>query len=131
MTDTSDPAWHVVHRYSRAQALADQVLVDISDVARDAGIRYPIAVTATAWALAVDLTDAARAAGCDRVGRTWDVCWMLRWAMANAAPHVDDLQFRVLVVRDQIEPTLVTLRAICGPGDDGEPVITVCIPEED
>jgi len=26
---------------------------------------------------------------------------------------------------------LVTLKALCGPGDDGEPVITIMLPEED
>jgi hypothetical protein len=26
---------------------------------------------------------------------------------------------------------LVTLKAMCGPGDQGEPVITIMLPEED
>jgi hypothetical protein len=28
-------------------------------------------------------------------------------------------------------PPLVRLKALCGPGDQGEPVITVMLPEED
>jgi hypothetical protein len=28
-------------------------------------------------------------------------------------------------------PPLVRLKAVCGPGDQGEPVITVMAPEED
>jgi hypothetical protein len=28
-------------------------------------------------------------------------------------------------------PPLVRLKALCGPGDDGEPVITVMMPGED
>jgi hypothetical protein len=28
-------------------------------------------------------------------------------------------------------PPLVRLKALCGPGDQGEPVITVTLPEED
>ena len=31
----------VVHRYTRADALRDGVLIDVSAVAREAGIRYP------------------------------------------------------------------------------------------
>jgi hypothetical protein len=26
---------------------------------------------------------------------------------------------------------LVTLKAICGPGDNGEPVVTIILPDED
>jgi hypothetical protein len=26
---------------------------------------------------------------------------------------------------------LLTLKAVCGPGDDGEPVVTIMYPEED
>jgi hypothetical protein len=34
-------------------------------------------------------------------------------------------------VTDRIQPSLVTLKAICGPGDDGTPVITILLPQED
>ena len=36
----------VVYSYSRAQALADGVLIDVSDTAREAGFRWPVS-TAT------------------------------------------------------------------------------------
>jgi hypothetical protein len=32
--------------------------------------------------------------------------------------------------RDRIPP-LVRLKAVCGPGDDGEPVLTVMVSDED
>lgn len=35
--------------YSRAQALEDGVLVDVSETAREAGIKLPVALTATVW----------------------------------------------------------------------------------
>ena len=28
-------------------------------------------------------------------------------------------------------PPLVRLKAVCGPGDEGEPVITILMPDED
>ena len=37
--------------YSRAEALADGVLIDVSERARRAGIRYPTACTHSVWAL--------------------------------------------------------------------------------
>ena len=39
----------VIHRYSRADALRDGVLIDVSATAREAGIVWPVALTAAAW----------------------------------------------------------------------------------
>jgi len=36
-----------------------------------------------------------------------------------------------LVVRDVETPTLTELLAVCGPGDDASPVITIMFPEEE
>jgi hypothetical protein len=35
----------LIHRYTRAEAIRDSVLIDVSPVAREAGIRYPVALT--------------------------------------------------------------------------------------
>ena len=35
----------VISSYTRAEAIEDGVLVDVSKVAREAGIKYPVAVT--------------------------------------------------------------------------------------
>jgi hypothetical protein len=35
------------------------------------------------------------------------------------------------VRNDNRRPKLVTLKAVCGPGDDGEPVLTVMLLGED
>jgi hypothetical protein len=34
-----------IHSYSRAQAIEDGVLSDVSSAAREVGIRYPVALT--------------------------------------------------------------------------------------
>jgi hypothetical protein len=43
------------------------------------------------------------------------------------------VRFRVHVRNDNREgtPPLVRLKVICGPGGQGEPVVTVRLPEED
>jgi hypothetical protein len=57
---------------------------------------------------------------------------MLRRAIgrSDGGPEV---RFGVHVRNDDREgtPPLVRLRAVCAPGDDGEPVLTVMLPEED
>jgi hypothetical protein len=55
---------------------------------------------------------------------------MLRWA-AMTCPDTDTLSFQLLVVTRTNRPSLVTLKATCSPGDNGEPVITILLPEED
>jgi hypothetical protein len=44
-----------------------------------------------------------------------------------------EVRFGVHVRNDNSEstPPLVRLKAVCGPGDQGEPVLTVMLPEED
>jgi hypothetical protein len=37
----------MIHRYSRADAIRDSVLIDVSAAAREAGIRWPVAQSGT------------------------------------------------------------------------------------
>jgi hypothetical protein len=39
----------LIHRYSRDDALRDGVLSDVSATAREAGFRWPVALTRTVW----------------------------------------------------------------------------------
>jgi hypothetical protein len=45
----------------------------------------------------------------------------------------NEVRFAVHVRNDNREgpPPLVRLKALCGPGDQGEPVLTVMMPDED
>ena len=132
----------LISSYTRAQAIEDGVLVDISSTARQAGIKFPVAITRTAWGKYVELPEGYK--GCqDESGRLWDVVWMLRFAIRRLPPGEDTLLYRLHVRRvkcvgdawvdtsGETTPPLVTLKAVCGPGDDAEPVITVMLPDED
>ena len=68
----------------------------------------------------------------DEAGRLWDVVWMLRWAIGRGGDG-PEVRFGVHVRNANREgtPPLVQLKAVCGPGDEGEPVVTVLMPEED
>ncbi|SUH71965.1 Uncharacterised protein [Nocardia africana] len=77
-----------IHAYTRAQALEDGVLHDISDLAREAGFRHPVHVAAHAWAEAIawpheDLCQ-------DETGRTWDVLTMARFGVRAAIRRGQD-----------------------------------------
>lgn len=118
----------LIHRYSRAQAIADGVLVDVTATAKEAGITYPTAVTHAVFERHVRVPDGV--IGQDERGRLWDVLWMLRFAIARS-PGGDVLLYTVFVRNDDTGPRPVELKALCHPGDEGEPVITVLLPDED
>lgn len=123
-----------IYSYSRSQAIEDGILVDLSanfpELIRNAGLRFPVACTRAVFDQFIDLTPAAKRACNDVTGRAWDVLWMLRAAIARNR-ETDTMLFRLAVVTNRVRPSTVTLKAVCGPGDNMEPVITIMLPEED
>lgn len=119
----------VVFSYSRRQAIADGVLLDVTAMAHEAGFRYPVALTAAAWADCVAWPRCG-GEGQDEPGRLWDVLNMARLAVKRATGAT--VQFTVLVrpVRGRT-PQAQRLKMVVGPGDDLEPVITIMLPRED
>jgi len=45
----------LIHRYTRADALRDGVLIDVTATAKEAGFKYPVALTATSLPLKLPL----------------------------------------------------------------------------
>src|SRR5215831_16476481 len=120
----------LIHRYSREDALRDGVLIDVSATTREAGTRYPVALTRAAWERCVKVPPGVVCQ--DEAGRLWDVLWLLRLAIARNEGG-RELRFGVHVRNDNRDgvPPLVQLRAVCAPGDQGEPVITIMQDGED
>jgi len=118
----------VIYAYTREQALEDGVLVDVSQMAKEAGIKWPVALTASVFGRYVEVPEGV--IGQDETGRLWDILWMFRLAARKGG---DTLLFQLHVRNDNSDRTapLVTLKAVCGPGDQGEPVITIMLPDED
>jgi hypothetical protein len=100
-----------------------------SATARKAGIHYPVAFTSAAWERCVRVP--AGVACQDEAGRLWDVVWLLACAIRRGG-RGSEVRFGVHVRNHNREgtPPLVRLKALCGPGDQGEPVITVMMPDE-
>ena len=121
----------LIYSYTRAQALADGVLIDVSDLAREAGFKLPIAVSDTLYHgyLTPPLELAKQGQSLD--GRLWDTLSVLRYAI-KASPATDRITFTVLFTMAlKTEPVPVDLFAVCGPGDSGFPVITIMLPSDD
>ncbi len=131
--ETSKGFWdeaEVIYAYTRAQAIEDGVLIDVSSVAKEAGIKFPVAMTSTVWGEYVEVPEGVSCQ--DERGRLWDILWMLR---CNAKRGGDTVFFKLYVRNHNRERLtgrdLVTLKAVCGAGDTPEPVITIMLPDED
>ncbi len=119
----------IIHSYSRKEAIADGVLVDVTEAARQSGFRIPVALTSAVWGKYVAIPNGVT--GQDESGRLWDVLWMLYVAIRGTRNATRDIRYRLHVRNDSGRLRLVELKALCGPGDDGEPCITVMLPNED
>ena len=125
------PFGEVIYAYTRKQALADGFQVEVSKTAQEAGIRFPVFITRTAFDAYV--TVPPNVSGQDEAGRLWDVVWMLRFAIRKAAQGQSRLPFALYVRNDNRAPRLVKLVAMCGALDidDPQPAITIMLPDED
>src|SRR5262249_13824446 len=110
-------------------AIRDGVLIDVSATAKEAGFRFPVALTRAVWERCVAVPPGVECQ--DEAGRLWDVLWLLRCAISRSADG-SEVPFALHVRNDNRAPPppLVRLKAQCGPGDQGEPVVTVMMPEE-
>ena len=118
--------------YSRREAIFDGLRRDVSEVAREAGIRHPTFITQGAYGQFVNVPPDVD--GQDEPGRLWDVVWMLACAIRQTDGTSDRLPFQLYVRNsNDEEPALVTLQAVCGPldFDDPQPTITIMLPDED
>ena len=117
-----------VYAYSREQALADGVLVDVSDLGKEAGFKYHIAITHTAFLKYVEVPESCPWQ--DLSERLWDVLWMLHVAIKKS-PERNPIHFKLIVQNEPGKNEEVTLKAVCGPDDVGQPCITIMQPNED
>ena len=125
-----------ISTYTRAQAIEDGILVDVSETAREAGFTIPVAVTRTVWSRLVALPE-GYCGFQDEAGRLWDVLWMARH-YARRASDRDRVTMCVLVrdirkdLRDSNRPPRKHFPVVAiGAGDAGEPVATIMFPEDD
>ncbi|WP_209445398.1 DUF6573 family protein [Streptomyces achromogenes] len=132
----ADPG-EIIHVYSRAQALADGVLVAAdADLAREAGFRVPVALTSAVWegCVAWNDGDSERQTPQDERGRLWDVLTVTRHAIRRSGGGGDRVTVDLRrVPRDGRTTQARPAQLVCviGPGDQGEPVITIMQPDED
>ncbi len=130
-----DPFGEAIHRYTRREAIADGVLVDVTRQAGPAemlgGFVVPVAVTAAVWR-AIEAIPPSLAGIADPRGRLHDVLWMAARAAARAGLQRGGgrCAFRAHLPVAGSRQRLQGLVVDVGGGDAGEPVITIGFPED-
>jgi hypothetical protein len=121
--NASDLFGEIIFAYTRAQAIADGALVDVSNRAKRFAIRFPVALTTALYAaITRDAdTDAAKHLCVDLLLIT------MRRKIAAATGPTDRIDFTVKIP----QAPAIDVYALCTPGDTSDPVITVMLPHED
>ena len=117
----------IISVYTRAQAIEDGQLIDLTEWARETGFRYPVAVTTGVWAY---IEPPADAAGQDVRGRAHDVLYLLFVAIKRSRGG-SRVEYKVTFQQGPRKRETVDLYSVCGPGDSAEPVITIMLTNED
>jgi hypothetical protein len=138
----------MISGYSRKQAIADGVLIDLTNATDKSGgrlspFKWPIAMTSTAFGECVEAGgwwvpdgqggEELELPGCqDMVGRISDVFNVLLAKIRAVDGETDRVHFKVSVLVDgETERKTVELYSVIGPGDTPEPVITIMLEGED
>lgn len=112
----------IIYKYTREQALADGVLIDVTTQAKEAGFKFPVAITAGVLGT---LTPPKRSYESFE-GRLWDVLMILAFHIKVSTTRGSQIDFTVRIGRKNVQ-----LKSLCHPGDNMEPVITILLPNED
>jgi hypothetical protein len=126
----------VIYSYTRAQAVADGVQVEVTKTTKEAGIKFPMFLTRAVFDKYVAVPEGVT--GQDEAGRLWDIVWMLRFGILRSRPGAAGaactrIPVAFYVRNDNRAARLVKLIATCGALDidDPQPAITLMMPDED
>ena len=120
----------VVYSYTRAQAIADGVLVDVTEQAKQSGFKLPVAIGDNLFNGYIVPPDGLEGEGQSLEGRLHDVFEMLK-AAASCRWNESRVMLDVIFVMAPRMIQKVLILAVAGPGDNGEPVLTICLPEDE
>ena len=132
---TDQPMGPIIFSYSRKQAIEDGVLMDLCQptlmpMLKMLGFKIHIAITATAFHEAIGNPEEMAA---ERPGDVppgvrgvWSLLKIVREEIGRSAPGVDRIHFKV-----PVNGKPCALWVHIGPGDEGEPVLTIMLEGED
>jgi hypothetical protein len=126
----TDNNWNLIYAYTRAQAIEDGVLVDVTEQAKAIGFKLHTVVTDHLFHGYVEPPAGLEGEGQSVTGRLHDLMVLALFA-ARRAVNTDRVSFKVAFLMAPGGKETVEVIAHIGPGDNGEPVLTIMLPEDD
>lgn len=125
-----DDSWNLIFSYTRAQAIEDGVLIDVTAQAQEACFKIHTVVTDNLFHTYIEPPAGLEGEGQSVEGRLRDVLIVLRTAILGQSA-TDYLELDVLFLMAPARRERVRIIAVVGPGDHGEPVMTIMLPGDD
>lgn len=124
MTNAESIFGKPIYSYTRAQAIEDGVLDDVSEMAKEAGLKFPVALTNSVTTDLMDIPESKSYQSFD--GRLWDLLQMLIWQIRREKGSCSTIRFSMILDRkSDPKSRTVAYKAVCGPDDNMNPCITV------
>jgi len=122
--------FELIYSYSRKQALENGVLVDATVQARETGFKLHTAVTATLYNGYILPPEGLEGEGQSVEGRLNDLLWLVMVA-ARKQLEGSRVETDVCFLMAPGRQEKIRIIAVVGPGDAGEPVLTIMLPGDD
>ena len=141
MSDDNNPFGNLIFSYSRAQAIADGVLVELKEAAA-LGFKVHTVCTERVWRSVIEWPETKKQATAQYLRevallRAAFLAVKAKIAMEKAGipdPQPERLDFHVRAIvfnNGQAETKDIQLYMLIGPGDTLDPVGTIMLPDED
>jgi len=122
--------WPVISVYTRKQAIEDGVLIDITEAARQFGFMLPFAITSNLHQQYVappqDVQDIPGQSEEERLARLLNQAWIA----ACSEKQTNHVVFGMMFLMEPEEFETSNIWLIIDGGDDGQPVLTLMLPED-
>lgn len=112
----------IISIYTRSEAIADGFLVDVSDMAKEAGIIYPVTVTKELWYDIAENIPESKSYQSEE-GRLWDVLYMFAVRARNTPNGETSFDYQITMHVGRKANYFITAKI--GPGDTLAPVVTL------
>ncbi len=121
----------MIYSYTRAQVMADGILIEVNEMTQEAVIWFPTAVTDSFYQRYIIPQKDAESFGQSTDGRLWDVLLIFRSTALNCKESRMTLCIEFMQgLFGSIAPAYkaVEILVMVHPVDNGEPVITIMLP---
>jgi len=120
---------NVIFSYTRQDAINDGTFIDVSDMAKEAGIKHPVAVTSNLYHTHIVPSASQQESGQSIKGRLWDVLSMFAFCCRGMVGETDG-NMATFPVRFSGKEVTIWAFIEAQSMEDPSPAINIMLPED-